>query len=268
MKQKTIIIAEAGVNHNGDLGLAKELIDVAAEAGADYVKFQTFSADRLVTHTAKKAKYQTKSTECNESQHEMLRRLELTEEMHKELIAHCFSRNIGFFSTGFDIESIIFSFAVGGLAAILYESIFKVKHIEMTKEECHHKRHRLHLLALSSPFVIFIILAIATNWNHIYCAIAAMFLGGIAALLCRPDLKKKIWAGGLLFLVLYFIIFLSLVKVFPGYVKNVWNLSHISGILILGIPVEELFFAFALGMLWSSLYEHIYWFRLVKNTRN
>ena len=101
-----IIIAEAGVNHNGDLDMAKKLIDVAAETGVDLVKFQTFSADRLVTLAAKKADYQTKTTDGNESQHEMLRRLELTPEMHKELIAHCASRNIGFFSTGFDIESV------------------------------------------------------------------------------------------------------------------------------------------------------------------
>ncbi len=106
MTQRTLIIAEAGVNHNGDIGLAKQLIDVAAEAGADFVKFQTFNANRLVTHTAKKADYQTKNTDGNESQHEMLRRLELTSAMHHELIAHCALRNIGFFSTGFDIESV------------------------------------------------------------------------------------------------------------------------------------------------------------------
>ena len=98
MKQRTLIIAEAGVNHNGDMELARKLIDVAAEAGADLVKFQTFNSNRLVTHTAKKADYQTKSTDGNESQHEMLRRLELTPEMHNELIFHCAARNIGFFS--------------------------------------------------------------------------------------------------------------------------------------------------------------------------
>ena len=106
MKKTTLIIAEAGVNHNGDLGLAKQLIDVAAEAGADLVKFQTFNADRLATRSAKKAEYQTQTTDSKESQHEMLRRLELTEEMHNELIAHCTVRNIEFFSTGFDIESV------------------------------------------------------------------------------------------------------------------------------------------------------------------
>lgn len=113
MKNRVLIIAEAGVNHNGDLRLAKQLIDVAAEAGVDLVKFQTFNADRQVTHTAKKADYQTLTTGSKESQHEMLRRLELTEEMHDELIAHCISRNIGFFSTGFDIESIDLLLSLG-----------------------------------------------------------------------------------------------------------------------------------------------------------
>lgn len=106
MTNRTLIIAEAGVNHNGDINLAKQLIDAAAEAGADLVKFQTFNADRLVTRTAKKADYQNQSTDKNESQHEMLRRLELSPEMHQDLIAYCASRNIGFFSTGFDIESV------------------------------------------------------------------------------------------------------------------------------------------------------------------
>jgi len=73
-----LIIAEAGVNHNGDPELARQLIDIAAEAGADWVKFQTFSADRLVTTEAKKAQYQARSTDAHESQHAMLRALELT----------------------------------------------------------------------------------------------------------------------------------------------------------------------------------------------
>jgi N,N'-diacetyllegionaminate synthase len=103
---KTLIIAEAGVNHNGDMALARQLIDVAAEAGADFVKFQTFTADRLVSPQAKKAAYQTKTTDAEESQRDMLRRLELTPEMHRQLIAHCKVRNISFFSTGFDLESI------------------------------------------------------------------------------------------------------------------------------------------------------------------
>jgi len=106
MKSRTLIIAEAGVNHNGDLELAKQLIDAAAEAGADLVKFQTFNADRLATCSAKKADYQTLTTGSEETQHEMLRRLELSAEMHKELISHCAASNIGFFSTAFDVESV------------------------------------------------------------------------------------------------------------------------------------------------------------------
>ncbi len=106
MKQHTLISAEAGVNHNGDMQLAKCLIDEAAAAGADLVKFQTFNASRQVTRSAKKADYQTQTTDSSESQHDMLRRLELTEAMHHELIAHCATRSIGFFSTGFDIECV------------------------------------------------------------------------------------------------------------------------------------------------------------------
>lgn len=106
MTDHCLIIAEAGVNHNGDLALAKQLIDVAAEAGADLVKFQTFSAERLATRSAPKADYQTRTTDQAQSQFAMLRQLELSAEMHDTLIAHCQARGIGFFSTGFDIPSL------------------------------------------------------------------------------------------------------------------------------------------------------------------
>jgi N,N'-diacetyllegionaminate synthase len=103
---QTLIIAEAGVNHNGDMGLARQLIDAAADAGADAVKFQTFIADNLVTRAARKADYQVDRLMVAESQHTMLRRLELTRAMHEELIAHCTKRGIEFFSTAFDGDSI------------------------------------------------------------------------------------------------------------------------------------------------------------------
>lgn len=103
---RTLIIAEAGVNHNGDLELAKQLIDVAANADADYVKFQTFSADRIVSRSASKADYQQQATGASETQYEMLKRLELSHEMHLELIKHCEMQSIKFLSTGFDIESV------------------------------------------------------------------------------------------------------------------------------------------------------------------
>jgi len=122
---KTLIIAEAGVNHNGDIELAKKLIDVAVDAGADLVKFQTFSADRLVTQSALKAEYQVLATDKIESQHEMLRKLELTESMHHELINHCTNREIGFFSTGFDIQSIDFLTSLG-------QELFKIPSGDIT----------------------------------------------------------------------------------------------------------------------------------------
>ena len=86
MNSKVFVIAEAGVNHNGDLDIAKQLIDAASEAGADAVKFQTYKTEQLVCKTAKKAEYQLKTTEKSETQYDMLKKLELTEYMHKELM--------------------------------------------------------------------------------------------------------------------------------------------------------------------------------------
>jgi len=113
MSKSVLIIAEAGVNHNGDLDLARRLIDCASQSGADLVKFQTFSATRQATRDALKADYQVQTTGSAESQFDMLRRLELTEEMHHELIAHCRARGVGFFSTGFDIQSVDFLLSLG-----------------------------------------------------------------------------------------------------------------------------------------------------------
>lgn len=102
---RTIVIAEAGVNHNGDLTLAKELIKVAADAGADLVKFQSFVTEKSISRQAPKAEYQKGATDPGESQYEMVKKLELSKEDHRELLAECKARGIGFFSTAFDPES-------------------------------------------------------------------------------------------------------------------------------------------------------------------
>lgn len=103
-----LIIAEAGVNHNGDLNLAKKLIEQAAKAGADVVKFQTFKAEDCVSIKAKKAKYQLENTAKDESQLEMIKKLELSYESHFELMKHCKKHGIAFLSTPFDLESVEF----------------------------------------------------------------------------------------------------------------------------------------------------------------
>tara|TARA_R110002096_G_scaffold47309_3_gene126260 strand:+ start:1361 stop:2362 length:1002 start_codon:yes stop_codon:yes gene_type:complete len=120
-----LVIAEAGVNHNGSLELAKSLIDAAAEAGADFVKFQTFKAKSLVTNSAPKAEYQVKNAGADESQFEMIRRLELSEQMHEELWDYCEKKNIGFLSTGFDTSSVDYLKSLG-------IDLFKVPSGELT----------------------------------------------------------------------------------------------------------------------------------------
>jgi N-acetylneuraminate synthase/N,N'-diacetyllegionaminate synthase len=124
--KKVIIIAEAGVNHNGDIKLAKKLIDVASEAKVDYVKFQSFKADKLVSHEAKKADYQIKNIADNDdSQYQMLKQLELSSEDHLELISYCNSKKISFFSTAFDVDGISY-------LSSLNLNVFKIPSGELT----------------------------------------------------------------------------------------------------------------------------------------
>lgn len=122
------IIAEAGVNHNGDIKTAKKLIDVAVESGADAVKFQTFKAEKLVTGTASKAGYQIENTGTGESQAEMLKRLELSPEMHSELFSYSSDKNIIFMSSPFDEES-------ADMLDDLGMEIFKVPSGEITNKQ-------------------------------------------------------------------------------------------------------------------------------------
>lgn len=113
-KDRVIIIAEAGVNHNGSLEKAFQLVDAAVRAGVDYVKFQTFKAENLVSKDAKKAEYQKENTNNHtETQLEMLQKLELSHEDHEKLIDYCATKNIKFFSTAFDLESLQYLSTIG-----------------------------------------------------------------------------------------------------------------------------------------------------------
>lgn len=119
---RTYIIAEAGVNHNGSLEMAKKLIDVAVDAGADAVKFQTFKAEKIISRLAPKAEYQKRTTNSAESQLEMVKRLELDKSAHLSLIEYCGVRNISFLSTPFDLESVDLLVGVFGLPRIKVSS--------------------------------------------------------------------------------------------------------------------------------------------------
>lgn len=125
---KVLIIAEAGVNHNGSIETAKQLIDVAAEAGVDYVKFQTFKTEKLVARTAQMADYQKRNLVSEEqSQFEMIKKLELDADMHDFLIDHCKARGVAFLSTAFDLDSI-------DLLDELRVDVFKIPSGEITNK--------------------------------------------------------------------------------------------------------------------------------------
>jgi len=163
-------------------------------------------------------------------------------------------------TTGFDIESLIFCFAIGGLAAVLYNLITGKIPKRVSSDEKYHSMHRHHYKALLTPFISFPLLYFFP-WNPIYPAIIAMVLGAIANVLCRPDLKSKTWIGGVLFLVYYSIFLLGLEWSAPNYIDRVWNLGDLSGVSVGFMPIEELLFAISFGMYWSGVYEHITWRR-------
>lgn len=140
---KVLIIAEAGVNHNGDLEIAKHLIESAAEAGADYVKFQTFKADKLVSKSAKKAAYQQKNiSSSDDTQMSMLKKLEIPEDWYSELVSHAKKHNIAFLSTGFDEESIDF-------LDTLEIPFFKIPSGELTN-----KPYLMHIASKGKPVIL------------------------------------------------------------------------------------------------------------------
>lgn len=160
--------------------------------------------------------------------------------------------------TGFDIESFIFCFAIGGIGSVFYNALTRGELRPVPAGERNPSRHRFHAPALMSPYLIFPFLYVLP-WNPIYPGIAALAIGAISTVACRPELSRQTLRGGALFLGLYALFMLMLVVFTPGYIGQVWNLTDLSGVRLAGIPVEELAFGFAFGMYWSGLYEHLYW---------
>lgn len=166
-------------------------------------------------------------------------------------------------TTGFDVESLTFSFGIGGIAAVLYNLLTGRVLIAVTDTQRQAPRHKLHFWALTVPFLSFPLLYLL-RWNPIYSAIAAMTLGTAATMFCRPDLVRKTWVGALLFMTFYAVFLLGVELTASGYVARVWNLGALSGVRIVGMPLEEFLFAAAFGAYWSGIYEHFTWKGLSK----
>lgn len=164
--------------------------------------------------------------------------------------------------SGFDLESFVFCFAVGGIVFAAYDLIFKAAPLQSIAHERHRGRHRHHLLAVLSAPALFIALLFVRGLNPIYASAIALVGGFVATLYCRSDLWLKMIVSGLLFLCVYFVAFLAFDLAVPGYVEEVWNLRAISGIRVAGVPLEELMFAFTFGLYWSGVYEHFTWRRV------
>ncbi len=160
--------------------------------------------------------------------------------------------------TGFDIESLIFAFALGGIGTVLYDTLTRRHLVPVIPGKRTAPLHRFHLAALMLPFVAFVPLYFVL-WNPIYSVLTSLFLGAIASVLCRPELRRKTVIGGLLFLGLYAAFMLGLKWLAPGYISAVWNLAALRGGLVYGIPLEELVFGFTFGLYWSGVYEHFTW---------
>lgn len=160
--------------------------------------------------------------------------------------------------TGFDVESLIFSFGIGGIGSVLYSALVRARTVPVPERERRRPLHKHHYAAIAAPLLAFPPL-IVLPWNPIYPAIAAMTIGAFANIACRPDLRRKTWAGGLLFLAYYWVFLVGLEWLSPGYIDRVWNLSALSGLMIWRIPLEELLFAAAFGLYWAGVYEHLTW---------
>ena len=161
-------------------------------------------------------------------------------------------------STGFDVESLIFCFGIGGVGAVSYNILTGKLHKPLSMCERNHESHRFHLIALASPFVVFLV-TYFMPWNPIYPSILAMFVGAAATVYCRYDLKVKVCVGGALFLIYYAVFLLALEWSAPGYIERVWDLDALSGVIVFSMPLEELLFALGFGMYWSGVYEHFTW---------
>lgn len=160
--------------------------------------------------------------------------------------------NFGQLSKGLTIEDVLFGFLVGGIVAVLYEYLLQ-KHV--TRKPIY-KRHYIALVAYLASF-LFLVLFMKTTTTF-YPFLIATGIGAAVLAVQRHDLLSHMFVGGMSFMVVYFLGFQLFNLIFSGYVVSTWTLSNISGVLILGIPLEEIIWAFLFGLMWSPFYEYEY----------
>lgn len=163
--------------------------------------------------------------------------------------------------TGFDLESLIFCFGIGGVGAVLINVIENRTPEALSDLAVSHPRHRFHRWVLLAPVAIFLAL-LPIGWNAIYAGTAALAGGAALTVWCRPDLGRKTALGALAFLVYYMVFLTGLELTAPeGYIDAVWNLEALTGVRLGFMPLEELLWAAGFGAYWAGLYEHYLWKR-------
>ena len=156
---------------------------------------------------------------------------------------------------GFDIESVVFSFAAGGIVAAIYTALVATRGTTLIERP---SSRRFHLYTLLVPIPVFAVVVMATKVNPIYSAIVALLAGAVAICVLQPALTPKILLAGFLFTGLYLACFVVFTTAFPQYLLQVWNLRALSGVMFAGVPVEELLFAFSYGAMYSSVAEYFF----------
>jgi hypothetical protein len=165
-------------------------------------------------------------------------------------------------TTGFDLESFIFAFSVGGIVVGLFERIFFVHHRALEPGETKYPRNTSLFAFTIFVSALFISLLLFLSLNPIYSTIITLVTGGLLIVYLRPDLRLKMVSSAFLFAAFYLLYFLWFVLFAPGYVVQVWHMQALSGVLIAGIPLEEILFALGFGFFWSAIYDLYAWRKL------
>ena len=158
--------------------------------------------------------------------------------------------NLGRITGGWSIEDMLFMFFAGGIIAVLYEILFERRILNV--------KTRQHILSIIGFLIAGTLTVILFNFNPIYSLIIASLTGSIIIIIQRRDLFRHAIYGGISFTVVYFLGFSVFILIFPNLIQNYWSLENLTKILIIGVPIEELLYAFSFGLMWAPMYEYIH----------